>query len=154
MKYNDSYDIDWNLTGKCRNGNITRLHLILWFCSWYSPLFTFFQKKKKTAQGLPGGEGKTTSALLKSRWLIPLLLISNTSPSLSRTSWQPGLNLKGLDWAVHFLSCRSHPAHPLLQRALTYSMFGCWEGLGGACELNTNITLLDSPVRETLELQR
>ncbi|KAJ5788801.1 uncharacterized protein N7518_005812 [Penicillium psychrosexuale] len=39
----------------------------------------------------------------------------------------------------------------LLQRALTDSMLGCWEGPGGACELNTDKTLLDSPLRETLE---
>ncbi|CAG8901275.1 unnamed protein product [Penicillium egyptiacum] len=39
----------------------------------------------------------------------------------------------------------------LLQRALTDSMPGCWEGPGGACELDTDKTLLDSLVRETLE---
>ena len=39
----------------------------------------------------------------------------------------------------------------LLQRALTDSMPGCWEGPGGACELNTDETLLESLVRETLE---
>ncbi|KAJ5813233.1 hypothetical protein N7447_010256 [Penicillium robsamsonii] len=39
----------------------------------------------------------------------------------------------------------------LLQRALTDSMPGCWEGPGGACELETDKTLLDSLVRETLE---
>ncbi|KAJ5178683.1 uncharacterized protein N7500_001382 [Penicillium coprophilum] len=39
----------------------------------------------------------------------------------------------------------------LLQRALTDSMPGCWEGPGGACELETDGTLLDSLVRETLE---
>lgn len=39
----------------------------------------------------------------------------------------------------------------LLQRALTDSMPGCWEGPGGACELEIDKTLLDSLVRETLE---
>lgn len=39
----------------------------------------------------------------------------------------------------------------LLQRALTDSMPGCWEGPGGACELDTDKTLFDSLVRETLE---
>ncbi|KAJ5469204.1 hypothetical protein N7475_006956 [Penicillium sp. IBT 31633x] len=39
----------------------------------------------------------------------------------------------------------------LLQRALTDSMPGCWEGPGGACESETDRTLIDSLVRETLE---
>ncbi|CAI7665815.1 unnamed protein product [Penicillium glandicola] len=39
----------------------------------------------------------------------------------------------------------------LLQRALTDSMPGCWEGPGGGCEPKIDKTLLDSLVRETLE---
>ena len=39
----------------------------------------------------------------------------------------------------------------LLQRALSDSMPGCWEGPGGACEPESDKTLLDSLVRETLE---
>ncbi|CAG8060046.1 unnamed protein product [Penicillium salamii] len=39
----------------------------------------------------------------------------------------------------------------LLQRAESDSMPGCWEGPGGACEPETDQTLLDSLVRETQE---
>ncbi|KAJ5783284.1 hypothetical protein N7457_005058 [Penicillium paradoxum] len=38
----------------------------------------------------------------------------------------------------------------LLQRSLSDSMPGCWEGPGGACE-ESDPTILDSLVRETLE---
>jgi 8-oxo-dGTP pyrophosphatase MutT (NUDIX family) len=39
----------------------------------------------------------------------------------------------------------------LLQRAWSDSMPGCWEGPGGACEPESDKTLLDSLIRETLE---
>ncbi|KAJ5611357.1 hypothetical protein N7510_008076 [Penicillium lagena] len=39
----------------------------------------------------------------------------------------------------------------LLQRALTDSMGGCWEGPGGAYEPDTDAILLDGVVREVLE---
>lgn len=39
----------------------------------------------------------------------------------------------------------------LLQRALTDSMGGCWEGPGGASEPGVDATLLDGVVREVLE---
>lgn len=39
----------------------------------------------------------------------------------------------------------------LLQRALSDSMPGCWEGPGGACEPESDKTLLESLARETLE---
>ncbi|CAG7919353.1 unnamed protein product [Penicillium olsonii] len=39
----------------------------------------------------------------------------------------------------------------LLQRAESDSMPGCWEGPGGACEPETDKSILDSLVRETLE---
>ncbi|KAJ5083328.1 hypothetical protein N7456_012755 [Penicillium angulare] len=49
----------------------------------------------------------------------------------------------------------AEPASPpcilLLQRALTDSMPGCWEGPGGASEPEEDKTLLDGVVREVLE---
>lgn len=51
----------------------------------------------------------------------------------------------------------SEPASPspprilLIQRALTDSMPGCWEGPGGASEPGEDITLLDGVAREVLE---
>ncbi|KAJ5584804.1 uncharacterized protein N7459_004604 [Penicillium hispanicum] len=39
----------------------------------------------------------------------------------------------------------------LLQRALTDSMGGCWEGPGGASEPGVDVTLLDGVAREVLE---
>ncbi|KAJ5256758.1 hypothetical protein N7478_012862 [Penicillium angulare] len=45
----------------------------------------------------------------------------------------------------------SPPRILLLQRALTDSMPGCWEGPGGASEPEEDRTLLDGVVREVLE---
>lgn len=53
--------------------------------------------------------------------------------------------------AYIFSHADSTPRVLLLQRALTDSMPGCWEGPGGACELQSDQTLLDSLVRETHE---
>lgn len=54
-----------------------------------------------------------------------------------------------------FIFCQhADPASPrllLLQRALTDSMPGCWEGPGGASEPDEDKTLLDGVVREVLE---
>lgn len=52
------------------------------------------------------------------------------------------------------LSSETGSASPrllLLQRALTDSMPGCWEGPGGGSEPDTDKTLLDGVVREILE---
>jgi 8-oxo-dGTP pyrophosphatase MutT (NUDIX family) len=45
----------------------------------------------------------------------------------------------------------SPPRTLLLQRALTDSMPGCWEGAGGAAEPHEDRTLLDGVVREVFE---
>lgn len=49
-------------------------------------------------------------------------------------------------------SAAGSPPHVLLlQRALTDSMPGCWEGPGGAAEPDEDCTLLDGAVREVAE---
>ncbi|KAJ5097872.1 hypothetical protein N7532_004873 [Penicillium argentinense] len=53
-----------------------------------------------------------------------------------------------------YIFARHDPAKPrilLLQRAITDTMGGCWEGPGGASEPESDKTLLDGVVREVLE---
>ncbi|KAJ5873713.1 uncharacterized protein N7529_002143 [Penicillium soppii] len=53
--------------------------------------------------------------------------------------------------AYIFSRAHSTPRILLLQRALSDSSPGCWEGPGGACEPENDKTVLDSLVRETFE---
>lgn len=48
-------------------------------------------------------------------------------------------------------ACPGLPRVLLLQRALTDAMPGSWEGPGGACEPDTDKTILDGVAREVLE---
>ncbi|KAJ5690865.1 hypothetical protein N7462_005257 [Penicillium macrosclerotiorum] len=61
------------------------------------------------------------------------------------------LGVGGYLVSTHAVSDAGAPRILLLQRALTDTMGGCWEGPGGATEPGEDETLLDGVAREVLE---
>lgn len=90
---------------------------------------------------------------------IPLATLSANRPEFEsfgvggyifadRLSTDNNTNNNTNPWSTNV---NSTPRILLIQRALTDSMGGCWEGPGGATEPDLDQTLLDGVVREVLE---